>query len=345
MDIENKPQAQQMQATVSTATKSLTHIDTQNLFSRDTVSRWHYRHLPATQGKTEFKIGKVCQDICLTASTCLFSNDYHACIDYTDAITLLIFGIKGYSHFGFSGTGHTHTVRPGDVWLIQTNSTALFRTTPAGQENQMVVLKYTSERLHHAFNDDPHSSRLLNGTQLIRLGHQVSAHFGIDTLMANPLSNASDCLLAESQALALLARWVAPTVTTPLQPCQTEALSTQQRQQLKGIIDTLTSDLTCPPSLHALTEQVNMSHTKLNRCFKKAYGTTVYSWLRNFRLERARSHLQQSRCNITAIAFQCGFSSASHFSQAFKQQYGCSPLEYRAQHPRCSLNDTSVLFK
>jgi AraC-like DNA-binding protein len=32
---------------------------------------------------------------------------------------------------------------------------------------------------------------------------------------------------------------------------------------------------------------------------------------------------------LTVIASKCGFQSLSHFSKAFKQQFGVSPLQYR----------------
>ncbi|NCU21910.1 AraC family transcriptional regulator, partial [Candidatus Falkowbacteria bacterium] len=102
---------------------------------------------------------------------------------------------------------------------------------------------------------------------------------------------------------------------------------------LSRVIDALTADLSHPPSLEDLAREAGMSHARLNRCFRRAYGTTVFAWLRDHRLERACHHLRQDAHSITEIAFLCGFSSSSHFAAAFRERHGCSPARYRRQDP------------
>ena len=91
----------------------------------------------------------------------------------------------------------------------------------------------------------------------------------------------------------------------------------------------LISELINPPTLAKIAKKVGMSHTQLNRCFKKTYGKTVFSWLRQYRLELAITYLADKHRNITDIAFQCGFSSTSHFIQLFRLQQGITPVVYR----------------
>lgn len=61
-------------------------------------------------------------------------------------------------------------------------------------------------------------------------------------------------------------------------------------------------------------------------------GHTVAGWIRGLRLERCRRDLADPRSAalpIRAIASRWGFSSAAHFSQAFRDAYGLSPREFR----------------
>jgi AraC-like DNA-binding protein len=43
---------------------------------------------------------------------------------------------------------------------------------------------------------------------------------------------------------------------------------------------------------------------------------------------------------LTVVARKCGFQNLSHFSKAFKQQFGVSPLQFRknAEHLRGQRN-------
>jgi AraC-like DNA-binding protein len=63
--------------------------------------------------------------------------------------------------------------------------------------------------------------------------------------------------------------------------------------------------------------------------FGKYYGTTPGKWLRKKRLEHAKLLLETSDKSVSDVAFNSGFENVSHFSKAFKEMYGTSPVQYR----------------
>jgi AraC-like DNA-binding protein len=63
-------------------------------------------------------------------------------------------------------------------------------------------------------------------------------------------------------------------------------------------------------------------------------GHTVAGWVRERRLEQCRRDLANPHLAarpINVIAARWGFTSAAHFSQAFRNAYGHSPREFRQQ--------------
>jgi len=60
-------------------------------------------------------------------------------------------------------------------------------------------------------------------------------------------------------------------------------------------------------------------------------GQTFGACLLAYRLERAHSMLRlvRSEANVSELALQCGFVSASHFARSFKARYGASPSSFR----------------
>ncbi len=60
-------------------------------------------------------------------------------------------------------------------------------------------------------------------------------------------------------------------------------------------------------------------------------GQTFGASLLAYRLERAHSMLGLARteANLSELALQCGFVSASHFARSFKARYGVSPSSFR----------------
>jgi AraC-like DNA-binding protein len=90
----------------------------------------------------------------------------------------------------------------------------------------------------------------------------------------------------------------------------------------------LLKDLTNPPSLMDLAKSAGMHHSKLNKGFREKFGKTVFGYLTEARLEKARQYLEKGDMNCTEAAFSVGYSSLSHFAKAFKEQYYVSPSSY-----------------
>ena len=74
---------------------------------------------------------------------------------------------------------------------------------------------------------------------------------------------------------------------------------------------------------------VGVHPVHLARVFRLHYGTPVGAYVRGLRLEWAAGRLTASDDNIAQIALQSGFYDQSHFTRAFKHQFGLTPLAYR----------------
>lgn len=67
------------------------------------------------------------------------------------------------------------------------------------------------------------------------------------------------------------------------------------------------------------------SLTTFKRDFKKAFNTTPQKWLTKKRLELAHYQLTEKHRKPIDVFYEVGFENLSHFSYAFKKQYGYSP--------------------
>lgn len=82
-------------------------------------------------------------------------------------------------------------------------------------------------------------------------------------------------------------------------------------------------------SLSDLAEQAGLSPRYFCRVFRALTGKTPVAYLNYYRLEQASRQLLESRASITEVAYSCGFSDLSYFSNCFKKEFGVSAGQWR----------------
>ena len=93
----------------------------------------------------------------------------------------------------------------------------------------------------------------------------------------------------------------------------------------------LLTQLNNPPSLMELARQLGLNDFKLKRGFRQVFGTTVFGYLHQHRLEQARELLEMENLNVTEVARQVGFADRSYFAAAFRKKFGMNPSVYQRQ--------------
>ena len=81
-------------------------------------------------------------------------------------------------------------------------------------------------------------------------------------------------------------------------------------------------------SVAAVCHEMLVSQSKFNYKLKQLTGDTPGTFFRKYKLNRAARLLREGRHNVSEVAAMTGFSTAAHFSVAFKKQFGVSPSEY-----------------
>ena len=91
----------------------------------------------------------------------------------------------------------------------------------------------------------------------------------------------------------------------------------------------MTDNPDCHFTMDELSAKYDISVSALKQCFKGVYGTAIYTYMRNYRMDLAASMLIQTDEPVTVIAGKVGYTNSSKFSEAFKSVKGKTPLEYR----------------
>lgn len=97
----------------------------------------------------------------------------------------------------------------------------------------------------------------------------------------------------------------------------------------RRLIDYIEANLAQPLSLGELAQQAALSEYHFARMFRLSFGVPPHRYVLERRLRLAQQLLRGSAQAFGDIALHCGFASASHFSNRFRQAYGVTPGQYR----------------
>ena len=112
-------------------------------------------------------------------------------------------------------------------------------------------------------------------------------------------------------------------------PVRTYIQSTTDRKKLLEARAVLQQNMEHPPTIIELARLVGLNEFKLKKGFKELFHTTVFGYVFHQRMSRAKQLLLDTTSPIKDIAYEVGYSSPQHFSNAFRRRYGVAPNRVR----------------
>lgn len=100
-------------------------------------------------------------------------------------------------------------------------------------------------------------------------------------------------------------------------------------QKVKTIVEAHLDDFDF--SVEKLCKEICMSHSQLHRKLSALTGLSPNKFIRNVRLNKAKSLLQAAETTITSAALSTGFNDPSYFGRVFKKEFGMTPMEWKEQ--------------
>jgi len=82
--------------------------------------------------------------------------------------------------------------------------------------------------------------------------------------------------------------------------------------------------------VHSLAKKAGYSYDRFRHIFRERTGMAPGDYIIERRVDMAKKLMENDvSASLTYIAYECGFSTSSHFSNAFRSKVGISPGEYR----------------
>ncbi len=103
------------------------------------------------------------------------------------------------------------------------------------------------------------------------------------------------------------------------------ALRKPDLDRIRQVREYLDDQYVHPASLPEIGRMFGLNEFKLKKGFRELYGTTVFGYALERRMELARKLLGDGVMNVNQVADAVGYENPNHFSAAFKKRFGYSP--------------------
>lgn len=219
--------------------------------------------------------------------------------------------------------GTAHEISGGEGWIIRSGGRRLQRIVEKGDGCSNLVIALTVSRL-----PSPLAAMLQPllppRAPFRRLRLPVPGKATLETLLDGRTDPAA-LLRKEGQCLALIGHALEELAAAPDHAADDHGLL------IARVTAFLSENLGNPITMSEIAHEFGMSHVTLNQIYRATTGMTVFEHLRRLRLNAAERLIRHTDRSFTEIAGECGFSDASHLSNAFRKRHNMTASDWRRQ--------------
>lgn len=100
-------------------------------------------------------------------------------------------------------------------------------------------------------------------------------------------------------------------------------------KKIKDIMRLLTAHPERHYTIEVLSSHFDFPITSMKKCFREVYGSSIYTYMKAYRMNAAAVRLRNTTESVTSIAMRAGYDNASKFAAAFQSVLGVTPSAYR----------------
>lgn len=220
----------------------------------------------------------------------------------------------------------THLFKKGDIFLIPRNQLATIINYPKdGQPHKTVVMHLSAARLRDFY---AHLGVRPNAAESQKI-RSYSNHPLLESCLASliPYFDMKDL----PEDIASLKITEAISILRVIDKSIDDVLANFEEPGKIDLVSYMEKNFMFNMTMEKFGYLTGRSLTTFKRDFKKAFKATPQRWLTQKRLELAHYQFVEKNKKPIDVCYEVGFENLSHFSYAFKKQFGYAPTELIGQ--------------
>lgn len=242
------------------------------------------------------------------------------------------FCLKGFSNFLFNEGSYVFNVENENSILLYNPHKELPINLVLNSESQVLSILISIKKFHSLFSSEADQISFLNnenaGNKLYKekkIGPMIA--IVLNQMYQQSMDLTMYTLYLRGKVFELMSLYFSKDKEMDIEQCPFLA-DDNNIKKIKLAKEIIISRMMEPPTLVELAKEVDISLKKLKQGFKQVYGSSVFSFLLDYKMQVSKRLLSSGKYNVNEVALKIGYSTATHFINAFKKKFGTTPKKY-----------------
>ena len=242
------------------------------------------------------------------------------------------FCLKGSSKFLFNQGSYIFNVENENSILLYNPNKELPIDLLLDANSQVISILISIKKFHSLFSNESDQISFLNNDNIEnklykekKIGPMIAVI--LNQMYQQSLSLSMYKLYLRGKVFELMSLYFNKDKEMDIEQCPFLA-DDNNIKKIKKAKEIIISRMIEPPTLVELAKEVDISLKKLKQGFKQVYGASVFSFLIDYKMQVSKRLLSSGNYNVNEVALRVGYSTATHFINAFKKKFGTTPKKY-----------------
>jgi len=264
----------------------------------------------------------------------LNNNDLESLFDYNidKSHIQFHFCLKGDSKFQFNNGSYSFPVASGNSILLYNPNQELPIKASLASNSLVLSVLISIKKFHSLFSNQADQISFLNQDNIgnkfykeKKLAPMISVV--LNQMVQQSLHQSMYKLYLRAKVFELMSLYFNKDKEMDIEQCPF-LVDDKNIKKIRNAKEIIISRMTEPPTLTDLASEVEISLKKLKEGFKQVYGASVYVFLLDYKMQVSKRLLSSGNYNVNEVALKVGYSTATHFINAFKKKFGTTPKKY-----------------
>jgi AraC family transcriptional regulator, transcriptional activator of the genes for pyochelin and ferripyochelin receptors len=247
----------------------------------------------------------------------------------------IIFSLEGVATMRMVHGNYAMTLDQGQMYIMYNPQTDLAMKIEIGSSSRLWLMIFSIEKIHELFMGGHQSTDLFDAITIDKRFYNAAPisnamYMVLEQLFFARVPENTKNMYMMGKVLEVLSLYFGGNDELDISGCPflKDEATVQKVHKAKEI---LLQNMMEPPTIKELSVQVGLNEYQLKAGFKRLYGSPIFQFLNDHRLNHAQHLLMSGRYKVNEVAWEIGYTNPSHFIAAYKRKFKITPKKFLMQ--------------